>query len=86
MRAYTTAKCVTVTVGDRFTDIYRDGARVLLVVEIADPWTDSQGRERCSVLYRVVVRDGKPVATSRVQEIDAARLTDPKLYARVGEQ
>ncbi|MEV0048480.1 hypothetical protein AB0H60_34130 [Nocardia rhamnosiphila] len=26
------------------------------------------------------------VATSRVQEIDAARLTDPRLYARVGDQ
>ncbi|WP_280507265.1 hypothetical protein [Nocardia flavorosea] len=85
MRSYTTAKCVTVTVGDKFTDIYRDGGvRVLLVVEIADPWTDRQGRERCSVLYRVVSRDGKAVSTSRVQEIDAARLTDPKLYARVG--
>jgi hypothetical protein len=84
MRAYTTAKCVTVTVGDRFTDVYRDSAQVLLVVDIAEPWTDGSGRERCSVLYRVVVRDGRPVTTSQVQEIDAARLTDPKLYSRVG--
>lgn len=86
MRSYTTPKCRTVSVGDCYTDTYRDEARVLLVVDIAEPWTDHLGRERCSVLYRVVAQDGRPVSSSRVRSIEASRLTDPRLYARVGGQ
>lgn len=80
---YTTGKGVTVEVGDLYTDIYRDGARVLLVTEIGTPVTDSAGRTRCQIAYRVVVRDGARVTSSRTQRIDADRLADPKLYARV---
>lgn len=80
---YTTAKGVQLTVGDLYTDIYRDGARVLLVTDIATPTTDLKGRSRCEITYRVVMRDGARITSARTQRIDADRLADPKLYALV---
>ncbi|MFJ2839986.1 hypothetical protein ACIO52_31890 [Nocardia sp. NPDC087230] len=80
---FTTGKGVTIAVGHLYTDIYRDGARVLLVTDIAAPTIDSKGRAHAKVSYRVVVREGARITSARVQRIDADRLTDPKLYARV---
>lgn len=80
---FTTSKGVTIEVGHLYTDIYRDGARVLLVIDIAAPTTDSKGRQHAQVFYRVVVREGARITSSRVQRIDADRLADPKLYAQV---
>lgn len=80
---YTTGKGVTIEVGHLYTDIYRDGARVLLVTDIAEPATAFNGGTRCEITYRVVVRDGARVTSARTQRIDADRLADPKLYALV---
>jgi len=80
---FTTGKGVTIEVGHLYTDIYRDGARVLLVTDIAAPTTDLKGRTHAQVSYRVVVREGARITSARVQRIDADRLADPKLYARV---
>lgn len=83
---YTTAKGVQLTVGQLYTDIYRDSLRVIAVVEIAAPRTGYQGRTRCEVSYRVVVRDGARVTSSRLQRMDAERLADPKLYRLVEDE
>ncbi|MFI5501139.1 hypothetical protein ACIA5E_18940 [Nocardia asteroides] len=80
---FTTGKGVQLAVGYLYTDIYRDGARVLLVTDIAEPTTDLKGRAHAQVSYRVVVREGARITSARVQRIDADRLADPKLYARV---
>ncbi len=86
MNTYTTAKGVKLAVDQLYTDIYRDSLRVLVVVEIAAPRTDYQGRTRCEVTYRVVVRDGARVTSARLQRIDAERLADPKLYRLVEDE
>ncbi|WKG13580.1 hypothetical protein QX204_34055 (plasmid) [Nocardia sp. PE-7] len=83
MKQFTTTKGVQLAVGQLWTDIYRDGARVLLVTDFAEPTTDAKGRARCQVSYRVVVRDGAQTTSARVQRIDADRLGDAKLYALV---
>ncbi|MEU4345603.1 hypothetical protein AB0H00_30855 [Nocardia sp. NPDC023852] len=83
--SYTTSKGVLIEVDQRYTDVYRDGARVIAVVEIAEPRTDHKGVERCEITYRVVVRDGVELALTRVQTMDAARLTDTRLYQLVEE-
>ena len=80
---YTTGKGVQLAVGQLWTDIYRDGARVLLVTDIAEPTTDLKGRTHAQISYRVIVREGARITSARVQRIDADRLADPKLYARV---
>ncbi|WP_328664590.1 hypothetical protein [Nocardia salmonicida] len=80
---YTTGKGVQLAVGQLWTDIYRDGARVLLVTDIAEPTTDLKGRTHAQISYRVVVREGAQILSARVQRIDADRLADPKLYAQV---
>lgn len=80
---FTTAKGVQLVVGHLYTDIYRDGARVLMVTHLAAPTTGLKGRTRCEVTYRVVMRDGGRITSSRTQRIDTDRLADPKLYALV---
>ncbi|MGW6730199.1 hypothetical protein ACWF9G_30235 [Nocardia sp. NPDC055029] len=82
-KTFTTAKGVQLAVGHLYTDIYRDGARVLLVTDIAEPTTDVKGRTHCEVTYRVVMREAARITSARTQRIDADRLADPKLYALV---
>ncbi|MGW4719719.1 hypothetical protein [Nocardia sp. NPDC004260] len=86
MDTYTTPKGITVRVGQLWTDdVYRQDARVIQVVEIAEPHTDYKGAGRCTVTYRVVAEGGGARALTRTKTIDAARLTDPRLYRLVEE-
>ncbi|MEU2258549.1 hypothetical protein ABZ540_35890 [Nocardia xishanensis] len=84
MDSYTTPAGVTVALGQLYTDdVYRRDARVIRVVEIAEPHTDYKGALRCTVTYRVVVEADGARALTRTKTIDAARLTDPRLYRLV---
>ncbi|MGK8491872.1 hypothetical protein [Nocardia asiatica] len=86
MDTYTTPKGITVRVDQLWTDdVYRQDARVIRIVEIAEPHTDYKGALRCTVTYRVVTEGDTARALTRNKTIDAARLTDPRLY-RLAEE
>ncbi|MBF6284479.1 hypothetical protein REK76_29430 (plasmid) [Nocardia farcinica] len=86
MDSYTTPAGVTVAVGQLWTDdVYRQDARTIRVLEIAEPHTDYKGALRCTVTYQVVADADGPRALTRTKTIDAARLTDPRLYRLVEE-
>ncbi|MBF6163000.1 hypothetical protein [Nocardia cyriacigeorgica] len=83
MEQYTTPQGVRIAVDQLYTDVYRDRARLIVVVGIGEPRTDSSGRVSCEVAYQVLMREGVRVARPRTQTMDAARLTDSRLYQRV---
>ncbi|MGY2025922.1 hypothetical protein [Nocardia gipuzkoensis] len=86
MDSYTTPKGVTIRVDQLYTDdVYRQDARTIRVVEIAEPHTDYKGALCCTVTYRVVAEGDNPRALTRTKTIDASRLTDSSLYRLVEE-
>lgn len=84
MDSYITRSGVRIAVEQRYTDIYRNNARVIEVVSIASPRPRGNS-EYCEITYRVVEREGTPVTSTQTKTIDAARLANPTFYALVKE-
>ncbi|MBB5918954.1 hypothetical protein BJY24_007887 [Nocardia transvalensis] len=80
---YTTSRGTRIALGDRFQDVARADARTLLVVAIGEPYADWKGVRRCPIDYRIVAQVGKAKCSAAVKTIDAERLADRKLFARI---